>query len=295
LAAVLLAATWCGPAAGEAPAFDGHRALRLIEEQVDFGPRVPGSPSHARALVWMEDLLRGAGMVSFRQEWTARTAFRDSLGLVNVIATAGPDRPGGILLGAHWDSRPWADQEPDASLRDRPVPGANDGASGTAVLLVLAEVMARRPPPIPVTLVFFDGEDLGRPDSREDYILGSRHFASRLPVARPEVGLVIDMVCRNGQLYDWEGFSYKMAPRVAALLEAAAAEAGRNILTGRAGESILDDHVPLLEAGIPSALLIGLDDPDWHTLSDLPGNCSGEALQDIGSVLVEVIYGGYLY
>jgi hypothetical protein len=275
--------------------FSGERALELIEDQVNMGSRVPGSEAHRRALSWMEGLLKSTGGFSFRQEWRAAPLPGDSLDLVNLIARYGPLRNGGILIGTHWDSRPWADLDSDPANHSRPVPGANDGASGTAVLLALAEILGRRPPPIPVTLVFFDAEDMGQEDTETDFALGSARFASNWPVDRPEVGLVIDMVCREGQLFDWEYTSHELAPDVSRLLRTAEQAAGVHLLSGVVGGALVDDHIPLIQAGLPTGLLIGIQDPDWHTVSDLPENCSARVLQDVGSLLLEIIYGNYLH
>jgi hypothetical protein len=146
-----------------------------------------------------------------------------------------------------------------------------------------------------VTLVFFDLEDMGREDPPVDFSLGSAHFARHWPVDRPETGLIIDMVCRGDQLYDWEQISHDAAPQVASLIRAAEAAAGLHMLSGVVGAPMVDDHIPLIQAGLPTGLLIGIQDPDWHTLRDLPENCSEQALQDVGTLLLEIIYGNYLH
>ncbi|MBU1951200.1 MAG: M28 family peptidase [Candidatus Eisenbacteria bacterium] len=279
----------------QSPPFSGDLALLFIEEQVAFGPRVPESDAHRRTLDWMERKLDTGGGLYFRQQFVASRGEREPLELTNVIARFGPLRDGGLLIGAHWDSRPWADRDPDSTHHETPVPGANDGASGTAVLLVLADILGRYPPPIPVTLVFFDGEDLGRPGAEEDWLLGSKYFAAYWPVDRPQVALVIDMVCRSDQLYDREGMCQATSPEVYGLLESIEESLGYFLLSRQVRDPITDDHLPLLQAGIPTGLLIGLEDPDWHTLNDLPGNCSAEALQQMGSLLVEMVYGSYLH
>jgi hypothetical protein len=241
----------------------------------------------------MEDLLSAAGADPLRQSWR-QPAAGDTVDAANLVVRFGPRRDGGLLVGAHWDSRPWADRDPDPRNRDKGVPGANDGASGTSVLLTLAEILVADPPPIPVTLVLFDLEDMGEDSLGTDYALGSLHFARNWPVDRPEMGLIIDMVCRSGQLYDWEPVSLMRAPQAHRLLLAAERAAGLYLFSGVAGTSLTDDHIPLLAAGLPTALIIGIQDPDWHTLQDLPENCSPDALQQIGTLLIEIIYGGYL-
>jgi Zn-dependent M28 family amino/carboxypeptidase len=242
----------------------------------------------------MQRKLESSGGEPLRQSFVAERKKGPPVSLTNLIGRYGPRRSGGLLIGVHWDSRPWADRDPDSTRHTSPVPGANDGASGTAVLLVLADLLGRFPPQIPVTLVFFDGEDLGRPGAEEDWLLGSKYFAANWPVERPQVALVVDMVCRDGQLYDREGLCDAASPEVYSLLETVEENLGLYLFSRRVRDPLTDDHIPLLEAGIPTALLIGLEDPAWHTVGDLPENCSAAALQQIGSLLVETVYGGYL-
>jgi hypothetical protein len=282
------------PAYGEVPAFSGRRALELLRSQVAFGPRVPGTAAHAKAAHWLEARLREAGGRVLVQRWRIPWEGPDSLELVNIVARFGPDRSGGWLFAAHWDSRPWADRDPDPANRSRPVPGANDGASGTAVLLALADALGSHPPPLPVTLCFFDGEDLGREGQLEDYLQGSKHFAAALPVPPPEAAVVVDMVCRPGQLFDREAWSEEGGADVYRMIAAAEEALGLRVLSGRSMEAVLDDHAPLLAAGIPTALLLGLDDPAWHTVGDRPENCAAESLERVGRLLVELVYGRYL-
>ncbi|MBD3334109.1 MAG: M28 family peptidase, partial [Candidatus Eisenbacteria bacterium] len=239
--------------------------------------------------------LEAAGGAVERRSWTAERWDGEEIPLTNIAARFGPRRDGGLLLGTHWDSRAWANEDPDTTRRDEPVPGANDGASGTAVLLALADLFARRPPPIPVQLVLFDGEDQGDPETDAGWVLGSERYAAQPWEFQPEAGIVIDMICRPGQLIDWDPICRQLAPDVHRLIAAAEEARGLKLLSHRLREPILDDHLPLLRAGLPTALLIGYGDPDWHTVADLPDNCSDEPLRQIGTLLVEIIYGGYLH
>ncbi|NIR39539.1 MAG: M28 family peptidase, partial [Actinobacteria bacterium] len=152
------------------PAFDGQSAYTLVEAQVAFGPRVPGTEGHARQLEWMLERLAVAPVLA-ADSFEHVTTGGDTLSLVNVLARFAPEEARRILLLAHWDTRPTSDQASDPALRATPVPGANDGASGTAVLLHLAELLAAHRPPLGVDLLLVDGEDYG--PGVEDMLLGA--------------------------------------------------------------------------------------------------------------------------
>jgi hypothetical protein len=152
------------PLLTERPRFDGNAALQLVRTQVDFGPRVPGTEGHAAQLAWMLDLLRAHADTVTVDAFTHTATDGRVLELTNVMASFRPESEHRILVLAHWDTRPTSDQAPDPADRDTPVPGANDGASGTAVLLELARMMATQPPGTGVDLLFVDGEDYG-PDN----------------------------------------------------------------------------------------------------------------------------------
>src|SRR5262249_2416920 len=171
--------------------FNSPAAFARLRAQCDFGPRVPGTPGHARCLEYLVNALKETTSDVQRQDFT----FDDHgkpLPMTNVIARfAGGSGPS-TLLSAHWDTRPTADQESDPERRKQPIPGADDGASGVAVLLELARSFQRRPPPGPVWIVLFDGEDLGPGDDR--MYLGAKYFAAPLPANTPQGGVLSDIV-----------------------------------------------------------------------------------------------------
>ncbi|HEU4754724.1 MAG TPA: M28 family peptidase, partial [Armatimonadota bacterium] len=143
------------------PAFDADRAHELLKQQVEFGPRIPGTPGHQRQLEWMTEYFRARADTVVVQpfDWTLSTG--DTLHLTNLFVRFRPELKDRVLLVTHWDTRPKANEATDPADREKPVPGANDGASGTAVLMQLADVLHRNPPPIGVDLLFVDGEDYG--------------------------------------------------------------------------------------------------------------------------------------
>jgi Zn-dependent M28 family amino/carboxypeptidase len=253
--------------------FDGDRALGDVQRQVAFGPRIPGSDGHASTTAWIESELAVAG-------WSVQRQTATSMGheIFNVIALRNPAEPY-ILVGAHYDTRILADRDPDPELRDTPSPGANDGASGVAILLELARSLP--PETVPIRLIFFDAEDNGRIQGW-DWTLGSRAFVAEMPVM-PAQMILVDMVGDSDLRISMERNS---DPDLRRSIWAAAARLGHDdVFVPELGTSILDDHVPFLEAGIPAVDIIDLDYEYWHTTSDTPDKVSAESLQVVGDVL----------
>jgi Zn-dependent M28 family amino/carboxypeptidase len=258
-------------------AFDGQRALADVETQVAFGPRTPGSSGHAQVQDWMRSELSEAG-------WDSRIQSADMLGhpIKNVIAYRGDERPQ-IILGAHYDTRMFADNDPDPSKQLEPVPGANDGASGVAVLLELARVLPADS--APVWLVFFDAEDNGRIEGW-DWILGSQAFVEGLEF-QPEAAVIVDMIGDSDQNIYIERNS---DPALVQEIWNIAAELGyEQSFIPRPKYSMLDDHTPFLQTGIPAVDIIDFDYPYWHTTEDTVDKVSAESLEVVGGTLQEWI------
>jgi hypothetical protein len=290
----LLAVTICGTACAGNPRFeiDGDRAMARVKHQVEAGPRIPGTPGHVAVRDWIAAELTRLGARIERQNFTDSTLGRP-LPLVNVIGHFGPARGTGprlIALCAHYDTRPWCDQDPDSARRGDPLPGANDAGSGVAVLLEVAELMSRRPPPVAVDLVFFDGEDQGREAHPDEYSLGAKGYARRLGDARPTAAFVFDMVGdRDLDIYPEQRSAEHATNIVAMVIEAARATGARGFhATTR--PPITDDHVPLLEAGVPAADIIDFDYDAWHTHRDLPDQVSAASLAEVARVAAWLVY-----
>ena len=284
-----------GPTPGR-PSFDGSAAMALVQRQVAFGPRVPGTRGHADQLTWMLQRLDSVAPMMVADTFEHVTTSGDSLTLVNVLTRFRPDAPRRILLLAHWDTRPRSDQARDRSLRDTPVPGANDGASGTAVLLHLAEILSRAPPPMGVDLLLVDGEDYG--PGIEDMLLGARHYAASLGGDdRPVYGVLLDMVGDADASFPVEGNSAQSARVVVQKVWRAADRLGyRGFFPTGVGPTLTDDHVPLIEAGLPTVNLVdftyGPDNSYWHTPNDIPEHVGATTLGMVGEVVTELIYSG---
>ena len=257
--------------------FDGQRALADVETQVAFGPRTPGSSGHAQVQDWMRAELSEAG-------WESRIQSAEMLGhpVQNVIAYRGDTRPQ-IILGAHYDTRMFADNDPDPAKQLEPVPGANDGASGVAVLLELARVLPADS--APVWLVFFDAEDNGRIEGW-DWILGSQAFVEGLEF-QPEAAVIVDMIGDADQNIYIERNS---DPELVQEIWGVAAELGyEQSFIPRPKYSMLDDHTPFLQAGIPAVDIIDFDYPYWHTTEDTVDKVSAESMETVGGTLQEWI------
>lgn len=257
------------------PQFSGDIALNHVNEQISFGPRTPGSESQQAVQEWIIKLLR-----SF--DWEVEVQVTSQMGhpVKNIIAKRSSDLPY-IIIGTHYDSRFFADKDPIISNQTLPVPGANDGASGTAVLLELARTL---PTDIPsnVWLVFFDAEDNGNIPGW-DWILGSSAFVNELDVA-PEVVVIIDMIGDKDLNIYMEENSDPFLTRM--IWEQAAKMGHEGIFIPALKHSILDDHSPFIYAGVPTVLIIDIEYPYWHTVDDTADKISAESLQIVGNVLL---------
>lgn len=300
------------PPAPQRPAFDAERAFADLEAQVAFGPRVPGSDAHERCEEFLRQRLAEAGARVVTHEFRSATALSDTeYDFANVLGVFAEDAPGDVLLlGAHWDSRAKADEDPDPALRDRPVPGANDGASGVAVLLEIARAFQTNEPPRPVIIAFFDAEDQGgtSPMPYAGWIIGSRTLVAEWPNDVPWPGemILVDLVGGDEEhnprvgtpglsndVFDlkMEQRSLQAAPDLVDRIWTIAERRGHEGFERTVGHAITDDHVPFIEAGVPAVDIIEFVPPEWHTVDDTPEHCSANSLEQVGDTLLEFIYG----
>jgi glutaminyl-peptide cyclotransferase len=276
------------------PRYSADSAFALLRRQVAFGPRVPGLPGHAAQLAWMTEFLEARADTVWQQPFTHTTHNGAVLQLTNVFARFRPELTTRILVLAHWDTRPTADM--DDERPNEPIAGANDGASGVAVLLELANVLARNPPPIGVDILLVDGEDYG--PGKADMYLGAKHFAANQPPGyRPLYGILVDMVGDRNPLFPMEGYSVRRAPEVADRVWRVAELIGLgHMFPRRVGPYVLDDHIPLNDAGIRTINIIDFDygpsNSYWHTHRDVVENTSPVGLGAVGRVIATLIYSG---
>ena len=257
------------------PTFSGERAYRDVLAQVEFGPRVPGSQAHRITGEWIVNEMLAAG-------WEAKFQPFEYGGysLRNIIAIpgGGADTSAPLILGAHYDTRMLADK--DENTPHEPVPGANDGASGVAVLLELARVLDTNSLERSVWIVFFDAEDNGRIQGW-DWILGSRYFVDQLEID-PSAAVIADMVGDEDLQLFYESNS---DPVLRQSIWEVAASLGFEEFKAEEKYSILDDHTSFLQAGIPAVDIIDFDYPFHHTTQDLPDKVSAESLAIVGRTL----------
>ena len=260
--------------------------MPLVQKQLNMGPRTPGSEAHARFVEYASELLKAAG-------WTVHSTSEKYEGktVQNVIADRGPKDPSEwIVIGAHYDSRITADQELQPEDRQKSVPAANDGASGVAVLLGLAQNL----PEVPdrrITLAFFDAEDQGKIMGWPDWCLGSRLLAEQYGALdrKPDAVIVIDMIGdADLNIHREKNSDAVLTDRLFSL----AKELGLSKqFIDSAKYAMYDDHIPFIEQGIPAVDLIDFDYPWWHTLNDTADKLSEESLQAVYKLLYAYITG----
>jgi len=271
--------------------FNGRSAFTYVEKQMSFGPRVPNTPAHQQTGDWLLSELRARADTVIVQGFQGRTSKGQTLSLRNFFARFRPQATDRILFVAHWDSRPFADKSQNLGQQRLPVPGANDGASGVAVLLGVADALKAQPPTIGVDLLFVDGEDYGDFADSTETLLGSRYFAKHQPPGYSTLfAVVFDMVGDRDLGILQEGHSVSNAPEVVRRVWQTAHGLGYGrIFVNRVGESLTDDHVPLQQAGIRAIDVIDFDFPYHHTTEDTIDKVSAESLQIVGNVAVALI------
>lgn len=286
----------------DVPQFIAENAYQHIQTQTAFGPRVPNSESHREAIQYFNNYFRQfAGQQSVFVQSFQLVVYGDTLNLYNLIASFGTQHNDRILLAAHWDSRPRAEEDPVDP--DSPITGADDGGSGVGVLMELARLFSENEIPIGVDIILFDGEDYGNPSDLDHYFLGSRYWGNNPPVPgyRPRFGILLDMVGGENAVFPKEGYSMRFAPRLVDEVWSIAAEFGyENQFLNERGGFISDDHIIVEElTGIPMINIIHHRlgrtgnvefPPYWHTHDDNMDIIDKDVLQAVGDVLLELIY-----
>lgn len=279
--------------------FDADSAYSYLSRQVEFGPRVPNTEAHRNAGDWLVSELKRHGAKVTEQRADLMAFDGTVLKARNIFGQYNPESKDRILLLAHWDSRPWADNDPDPAKRKQPVDGANDGASGVAVLLEIARQLHREGYDKGIDILFVDAEDWGTDGDDESWALGTRYFASHLPVKgyAPRLGILLDMVGGEGATFCREYFSERSAPtETERIWQIATASGYGDIFLNRMGTAVMDDHVELIRAGIPAIDIIEYHpdgesgfNPRWHTASDNLQGISKTTLEAVGKTLMQYL------
>ena len=280
-----------GSAASNQVEFSGATAFRYVQQQMAFGPRVPNTAGHVKTGDWLLSELRTRADTVIVQSFEQKTSKGQTLKLRNFFARFRPQATDRILFLAHWDTRPFADKSQNLGQQRLPVPGANDGASGVAVLLGVADVLKAKPATIGVDLLFVDGEDYGDFADTTETLLGARYFAKHLPPGYTTLfAVVFDMVGDRDLQLPQEGYSAQNAPEVVQRVWQTADRLGYGrIFLKRVGTALTDDHIPLQQAGIRAIDVIDFDFPYHHTTEDTIDKVSAESLQIVGNVAVALI------
>jgi len=272
--------------------------MEFITAQCDLGPRIPGSAGNRQLREMILELAREQGFKAHTLCLEATDPMSaETVQVCNIVVSAGPVEGQRLWLGAHYDTRPVSDRDADPEKRWTPLTGANDGASGVAVLLHLLEILGANPPPQGVDFLFFDGEDSGLSGDPAGFCLGSRHlaatcrdFGNPLSQGTPRGLIVLDMVGQKNLQIPMEAYSVVNAPQWTEAIFDRAGRLGLTAFVTQRGPAIYDDHVPFLEQGIPAVDLIDFDFPQWHTTGDTPDICSGASLEQVGRLMVDLIY-----
>jgi len=272
------------------PAFNEDSAFEHLEKQCELGVRYPGSAGIELCRDYIINELTKYNAEIELQKFTV-VLNEEEIDGVNILASFYPQMSRRILLAAHYDTRPWADKEEDTTLHNTPILGANDAASGVAVLLELAEIIsARQPQQFGIDMVFFDLEDMGEYGNNETWCLGSSYFADNFTDPKPEKAIVIDMIGDADLSINMEHSSYHNSPNLVKEVWDIADQLGYNEFKTRITNRIYDDHYPLIAAGINAIVIIDFEYPFWHTLEDTPDKCSPQSLGIVGQTMVNLIY-----
>ena len=290
------------------PAFIADSAMAYCQAQCDFGPRTMNSKAHDLCEEWIINKFKGFGLEVETQKADLTGWDGTKLHSTNIIAHFNPQAERRILICAHWDSRPWADNDPDSTNWHKPVLAANDGASGVGVMLEVARLLQNDTTlAIGVDLVCFDAEDYGTPqwaekneDSENTWALGAQYWAKNLPENyKPQFGILLDMVGGQGAKIYQEQNSIRYAASIVDKVWSAARHAGYgSMFTNEVGGQITDDHIPVNEAGIPTVDVIPFYPdcrqssfgPTWHTINDDMEHLDANTLKAVGQTLIQVIY-----
>lgn len=291
----------------EVPVFSADSAYTYIQNQVNFGPRVPNTKQHAECAEYLSGQLRFFGAEVIVQEADLRAFDGKILKAKNIIGSYNPEIKTRILLFAHWDTRPWADHDPNPDNYNTHISGANDGASGVGVLLELARQFSIQKPDVGVDIIFFDAEDYGAPDkfataeTTDSWCLGSQHWSKNkhIPGYRAKYGILLDMVGgANAKFFREQISDYYAKYLVDKVWEKALTLGFSNYFINKTGGAVTDDHLYVNQlAGIPSINIIHQELNSntgfghfWHTVNDTMENIDKSTLNAVGTTLLHVVY-----
>lgn len=280
------------------PDFNADSAYLYLSTQVEAGPRVPNTEAHRKIGDYLSAELRRHGANVIEQKADLKAFDGTVLSARNIFGEFNPEKDDRLLLVAHYDCRPWADQDPDPRKQSAPVDGANDGASGVALLLEIARQISLQNPGKGIDFLFVDAEDWGTENNDDSWAMGTRYFVNNpiKPGYSPSRVIVADMVGGKDAKFPIEYFSQQNSPDLTAKIWSCASKAGYgDYFPKRIGSAVTDDHVEFIKAGIPAIDIIEYHedsgfDPDWHTSHDTIENIDRSTLKAVGATLLQYIY-----
>jgi glutaminyl-peptide cyclotransferase len=288
------------PSAVVVPEFNADNAYDIIAKQVAFGSRVPNSKAHNDCRAYLVAEL-GKYCDTVIEQKTTQNVYNTAWKLTNIIGQINPKATQRVMLCAHWDSRPRSDEDTIPANKNKGIPGANDGASGVGILVEIARVLSSTPQNVGVDIVLFDGEDIGYSTDAENFCIGSKYFAQNFPlVTKPRYAILLDLVGDTEAQFFIEQQSYQSAQAVVERVWTLGKEHGGGMFVNQMGGAITDDHVQLIRAGIPAIDIIDMElvgnsstNPRrkyWHTQNDNMENISKNTLNNVGTVLLNLLY-----
>lgn len=294
------------PVSSSVPDFNADSAYAYVAKQVEFGPRVPNTKAHKACGDYLASELGRFGAKVYQQEAMLTAYDGTKLEARNIIGSFDPDNSKRVMLFAHWDCRPYSDQDPDPANHRKPVDGADDGASGVGALLEIARQIGQKAPEVGIDIIFFDAEDYGTPEFVKDYTpdtwcLGTQFWAKKphVPNYTAEYGILLDMVGSKNATFFKEYQSVRSAAPIVEMVWSAARNLGYGkFFINADGGAITDDHQYVISGrNIPCIDIINYD-PDsetgfasyWHTQKDNMDNIDRETLKAVGQTVLEVIY-----
>lgn len=289
------------------PDFNADSAYIYLQEQCDFGPRTMNSTAHDKCEKWIIQKFEQYGCKVTTQKATLNGYDGTPLRSTNIIASYNPEATTRIMFCAHWDCRPWADNDPDSTNWHKPIIAANDAASGVGVMIELARILKGSGLELGVDFICFDAEDYGTPqwfegeDPGDTWALGAQYFANNMPEGyAPRYGILLDMVGGVGAKFYREGMSMQYAPAIVKKVWNAARQVGYGSYFPKDdGGMITDDHIPVNQtANIPCIDVIpyypdcaqSSFGPTWHTIADNMDNIDKNTLKAVGQTMVQVLF-----
>ena len=280
--------------------FNADSAYHYIERQVGFGPRVPNTEAHQKCSAWLSSELRRHGATVYKQKANLKAFDGTNLNATNIIGQFNEGADNRLLLLAHWDSRPWADADPNPNNHKTAVDGANDGASGVGVLLEIARLIGLQNTDKGIDILFLDAEDWGTEGDDESWALGAKYFVNNPFKSgyHPSEAILLDMVGGHDAVFRREYFSEINAPTLVDKIWNIASQSGyANSFSNELGGAITDDHVEFIKAGIPAIDIIEYNansetgfNPTWHTTSDNMSGINRKTLKAVGQTITNYIF-----